>query len=180
MLRLLTVFLLCSLPLFAGAQVPSPTLERIAESGKFRIGYVPDAAPLSFKDSYGNPVGYSISLCRLIAVSIRDSLGLENGVHLSYPGHGQYRPGFDPRQRPWYRQVIQTDDASWLSYEDVSTGRIVFTAGMPIKDAQGRVIGAAAIDFLPEEFFKLEKLQTQWSDQTRAFIVIPQSLKGRV
>ncbi len=77
MLRLLTVFLLCSLPLFAGAQASSPTLERIAESGKFRIGYVPDAAPLSFKDSYGNPVGYSISLCRLIAVSIRDSLGLE-------------------------------------------------------------------------------------------------------
>ena len=106
-------------------------------------------------------------------------LGLENGVHLSYPGHGQYGPGFDPRQRPWYRQVIQRDDASWLSYEDVSTGRIVFTAGMPIKDTQGRLIGAAAIDFLPEEFFKLEKLQTQWSDQTRAFIVIPQSLKGR-
>ena len=77
MLRLLTVFLLCLLPLFAGAQVSSPTLERVAESGKFRIGYVPDAAPLSFKDSYGNPVGYSISLCRLIAVSIRDSLGLE-------------------------------------------------------------------------------------------------------
>ncbi len=77
MLRLLTVFLLCALPLVAGAQTPSPTLERIAETGKFRIGYVPDAAPLSFNDSYGNPVGYSISLCRLIAVSIRDSLGLE-------------------------------------------------------------------------------------------------------
>jgi ABC-type amino acid transport substrate-binding protein len=77
MLRLLTVFLLCFLPLLAGAEVSSPTLERIAESGKFRIGYVPDAAPLSFKDSYGNPVGYSISLCRLIAVSIRDSLELE-------------------------------------------------------------------------------------------------------
>ncbi len=77
MLRLLTVFLLAFLPLIASAQGASPTLERIAESGKFRIGYVPDAAPLSFNDAYGNPVGYSIALCRLIAVSIRDSLGLE-------------------------------------------------------------------------------------------------------
>ena len=36
------------------------------------------AAPLSFKDSYGNPVGYSISLCRLIAATIRDQMGLED------------------------------------------------------------------------------------------------------
>ncbi len=117
--------------------------------------------------------GYSGSLV------YRVYLGFENGVHISYPGHGHYSPGFDPRQRPWYLKVIQQEDPSWLSYEDASTGRIVFTAGMPIKDARGGIIGAAAIDFLPAEFFKLEKLQTQWSDQTRAFIVIPQSLEGR-
>ena len=73
MLRLLSILVIGVLPVLALAQGPSPTLERIAETGKFRIGYVPDAAPLSFEDAYGNPVGYSIDLCRYIAASIRDS-----------------------------------------------------------------------------------------------------------
>jgi ABC-type amino acid transport substrate-binding protein len=55
----------------------SPTLARIAETGEFRIGYVPDAPPLSFTDDNGDVVGYSIDLCRHIASSIRFELGLE-------------------------------------------------------------------------------------------------------
>ena len=50
----------------------STTLERIAESGTFRIGYVPDAAPLSFNNGDGDPAGYSIDLCRYIAVAVRN------------------------------------------------------------------------------------------------------------
>ena len=76
MLRLLTVFL-AVLALSAGALAESPTLERIAESGEIRIGYVPDAPPLSFEDEDGNVVGYSIDLCRHIASAIRFDLGLE-------------------------------------------------------------------------------------------------------
>jgi ABC-type amino acid transport substrate-binding protein len=53
------------------------TLKRIAETGEFRIGYVPDAPPLSFRDNENNAVGYSIDLCRRIASAARDELGLE-------------------------------------------------------------------------------------------------------
>ena len=53
------------------------TLKRVAETGEFRIGYVPDAPPLSFLDSENNVVGYSIDLCRRIASAARDELGLE-------------------------------------------------------------------------------------------------------
>ena len=53
------------------------TLERVAETGQFRIGYVPDAPPLSFHDNEGKVVGYSIELCRRIASATRDELGLE-------------------------------------------------------------------------------------------------------
>ena len=53
------------------------TLKRIAETGEFRIGYVPDAPPLSFLDSENNAIGYSIDLCRRIASAARDELGLE-------------------------------------------------------------------------------------------------------
>lgn len=52
------------------------TLTRIAQSGEIRIGYVPDAPPLSFRTADGNAVGYSIDLCRHIASEIRNELGL--------------------------------------------------------------------------------------------------------
>ena len=106
--------------------------------------------------------------------------GLENGVHVSYPGHGHYSTSFDPRKRPWYRKSHpQGGEVFWISYEDINSGRTVFTASLPIRDDHGHAIGVAAIDILPEEFFRLEQMQTQWSNQTKAFIVMPQSRDGR-
>jgi glutamate/aspartate transport system substrate-binding protein len=59
------------------ANAQSETLSRIAETGEFRIGFVPDAAPLSFRDAEDNVSGYSIELCRRIASATRDHLGLD-------------------------------------------------------------------------------------------------------
>lgn len=64
---------LAAAPAFAA----SPTLERIADSGVFRIGYVPDSPPLSFADASGRAAGYSIDLCRYIAAAVKESLGLD-------------------------------------------------------------------------------------------------------
>jgi ABC-type amino acid transport substrate-binding protein len=75
MLRFWTAVLLILLTVTATAQ--SPTLARIAASGEFRIGYVPDAPPLSFVEEDGTVVGYSIDLCRHIASAIQFDLGLE-------------------------------------------------------------------------------------------------------
>lgn len=55
----------------------SPTLARIAETGVLRIGFVPDAPPMSFVDANGATVGYSVDLCLHIATSVREHLGLE-------------------------------------------------------------------------------------------------------
>ena len=84
MLRKLTV-VLCTLvsPLAANAQPASPTLERIAETGEFRIGFVPDAPPMSFLDQNGAAIGYSIDLCRQIASSIQEEAGLD-AIELSF------------------------------------------------------------------------------------------------
>lgn len=67
----------------AAAQEFNGTLKRIAETGEFRIGYVPDAPPMSFHDGEGDPVGYSISLCRHIANAVRDATGRES-LNISY------------------------------------------------------------------------------------------------
>lgn len=73
-----TLALFATLFAIAGsALAASPTLDRIAKTGEFRIGYVPDAPPLSFVDDNGDVTGYSIDLCRHIASTIRFELGLE-------------------------------------------------------------------------------------------------------
>ena len=61
----------------ANAQKQVDTLKRIAETGEIRIGFVPDAPPLSFLDEEEKVVGYSIDLCRRIASAARDAAGLE-------------------------------------------------------------------------------------------------------
>ncbi len=76
MRTLITVSLLL---VFAAANAAShvDTLQRISETGEIRIGFVPDAPPLSYLDGDGNAVGYSIDLCRHITSRVRKELNLE-------------------------------------------------------------------------------------------------------
>lgn len=78
MLRL-PIFLLVAALLLAStkAQAADGVLDRIAESGEFRIGFATGSPPLSYIDEEGKAVGYSIDLCRHVASRIRDELGLD-------------------------------------------------------------------------------------------------------
>jgi len=51
------------------------TLEKIAKSGEFLIGYRTDASPLSYENADGQPSGYSVDLCRRIAAGVKAHLG---------------------------------------------------------------------------------------------------------
>ena len=72
------------------AGVQAQTLERIRDSGTFRIGYREDAAPFSFKNTLGEPAGFSVELCRLVAAETKAALGLDRD-------HDRVRPGRRPR-----------------------------------------------------------------------------------
>jgi ABC-type amino acid transport substrate-binding protein len=63
--------------LLLGAAAQAQTLERIRDTGTFKLGYREDAAPFSFKDALGEPAGLSVELCRLIAAAAKAALGLE-------------------------------------------------------------------------------------------------------
>lgn len=76
-MRVLVIFSLLIVLATAHAESHNDTLKRVSETGQFRIGFVPDAPPLSFRDSNGNAAGYSIDLCRHIASAVRDQLSLE-------------------------------------------------------------------------------------------------------
>lgn len=58
------------------------TLERVADRGEFRIGYLPDARPLSFEED-GQAVGYSVDICRRIALAVRQHLNRPD-LRISY------------------------------------------------------------------------------------------------
>ncbi len=76
MRRILTFALLTALvatlhgPAAAQTTAPtasSPTLNRIRQSGTIHLAYRADAAPFSSKDGAGNPTGYMVELCKLVA-----------------------------------------------------------------------------------------------------------------
>ncbi len=78
-MRRLSIVLLasCFLGATGVAQELTGTLKRIADTGELRIGFVPDAPPLSFTDAKGKPAGYTIALCRTVAAEVEKATGLE-------------------------------------------------------------------------------------------------------
>ena len=76
-------FVVLGFAFHADGQEFTGTLKRVAETGEFRIGYVPNSPPMSFDGDDGNPRGYSISLCRSIANAVRDAVGLAE-INVSY------------------------------------------------------------------------------------------------
>jgi ABC-type amino acid transport substrate-binding protein len=54
------------------------TLDKIAKSGEFLIGYRTDASPLSYENADGEPSGYSVDLCRRIAAGVKAHLGKDD------------------------------------------------------------------------------------------------------
>jgi ABC-type amino acid transport substrate-binding protein len=72
------VLVFCAAAFFvssASAAERTGTLKTIESSGTFKLGFRPDAPPMSFIDSAGQPAGYSIDLCRAVALEVATTLG---------------------------------------------------------------------------------------------------------
>ena len=51
--------------------------------------------------------------------------GMDNGLHMAFPGHGSYDEEYDPRDRPWYRLSAKKRGLFWgNAYVDAS-GRVI-------------------------------------------------------
>ena len=74
-------------------------------------------------------------------------VALENGLLATYPGHGNYPPEFDARERPWYIAQLNNPKLSWQRpHVDAATGAVVINATMPLHASDGEFIGVAGID----------------------------------
>jgi ABC-type amino acid transport substrate-binding protein len=60
----------------AAAQEIRPTLDKIKETGVVQLGYRETSRPFSFRDSDGQPAGFSVDLCLQVAAALRESLKL--------------------------------------------------------------------------------------------------------
>jgi ABC-type amino acid transport substrate-binding protein len=59
----------------AADTLAADTLAKVSETGRFVIGFREDARPFSYRDSDGNPAGYSVDLCRRIATVVKEASG---------------------------------------------------------------------------------------------------------
>ena len=59
-----------------GTIVSAGTLDRVKETGVFKMGFREDAAPFAYRDALGEPAGYAVDLCRAVAAEVKQELGL--------------------------------------------------------------------------------------------------------
>ena len=61
-------------------------------------------------------------------------------------------PNYDPRERNWYTQAVMLGTAYWSPiYLDFQTGMLVITAGQPVYDRQGGLLGVLGSAFQFEQ-----------------------------
>ncbi len=74
-------------------------------------------------------------------------VGLQDGVHLSFPGKAGYPDAYDPRVRPWYVGSTQATEPLWgNAYMDaLGMGRLL-PCTMAVRDPQGALLGVVGVE----------------------------------
>jgi sigma-B regulation protein RsbU (phosphoserine phosphatase) len=104
---------------------------------------------------------------------------LESGVHISYPGHGGYPEGYDPRKRPWYTIAKKSRGLSWSPpIVDITTKQLTFTVSAPFFKYDGTIAGVAAIDVLIPNVLLKSQISSQWSKNMQSFLVGQSDISG--
>jgi len=96
----------------------------------------------------------------------------ENGLHSSYPGHGGYPEGFDPRERPWYTETMESGaPVTWADpIIDASTRKVMISVCAPVV-VDGVRVGVSAMDIELPDMLEPAKLPEFWAERGRAFLV---------
>ena len=95
---------------------------------------------------------------------------LQNGVYMSYPGHGGYLESFEPRRYPWFTEA--KDSPTWsLPQINTDTGFLTFTVSQRLYQPDGSFLGVVAIDILFVEALQKSALSPLWASDAHSFIV---------
>lgn len=86
-------------------------------------------------------------------------VGLANGIHMSYPGKGEYPADYDPRERPWFlRGKNQTRPVWGEPYVDTQGQGLVLPCVISVYGAGNTFEGVAGfevtLDFIQDRFME--------------------------
>lgn len=96
----------------------------------------------------------------------------ESGVHLSFPGHGGYPEGYDPRERPWYADA--TDEMRWSQpLVDATSGQVIMTLSKQLRYRNGARAGVVAMDVLLTDVLRVETLASLFTAGMQSMLVTP-------
>ncbi len=96
---------------------------------------------------------------------------LESGVHISYPGHGGYPTGYDPRKRHWYKMAKKSKAPMWHPMVDATTRQLTLTVSMPFNHPDGSLAGVAGMDIKIAHALLESESTSRWSQKMSSFIV---------
>ena len=103
----------------------------------------------------------------------RVSITLDNGLSVSFPGHGGYPADFDPRGSPAYLQALQTPNRlQWTPPSvDPATGLVIYSISKPIRRPDGSRAGVVAIDILLGTALRITDSPASRSAERHTFVV---------
>ena len=83
--------------------------------------------------------------------------GAASGLSVGMPGTWDYDDspgveGYDHRKEPWYLEVLGSRDVVWSSGIDENGLGVLLGAAQVVRDAQGAVLGVAAVDLAMRHF----------------------------
>ena len=99
-------------------------------------------------------------------------VSLENGAHMSFPGHGGYPEDYDGRKRPWYRLALKQPGLVWSPLLlDATSRQLTFTASKRILRPDGSLAGVAGLDVLQTRVLLQSEISSAWSQKMQSFWV---------
>jgi sigma-B regulation protein RsbU (phosphoserine phosphatase) len=95
---------------------------------------------------------------------------LETGIHSSYPGHGGYPAGYDPRKRSWYLEARQSRSQVRKVVTDATTAKPILTLSQPVYRPDGSFAGVTAIDVAYEQLFADWEIPENWREASETLV----------
>ncbi len=111
-------------------------------------------------EAFGDPAAARVRIAEHGVPIVWTYIGLQEGVHVAFPGKSGYPDDYDPRVRPWYRLSENTYGPRWGNpYVDALGQGLLLPCTMALYDAAGDFRGVAGIEltfrFLSEELLEL-------------------------
>lgn len=97
--------------------------------------------------------------------------GTSQGGFLVYPASPEIPAGFDPRQRPWYQQAMESDQAVWVSpYFTAGGNDLVLTVARRLSEHSSLAPGVVAVDVVMADVVR-ELLATPYCEACTFWVV---------